>query len=36
MMGIHHGILSVQVSVRALTEGPYAVRVPGGGEIKQR
>ena len=36
VMGIHHGILSVQVSVRALTEGPYAVRVPGGGEIKQR
>ena len=36
VMGLHHGILLVEVSVRALTEGPFAVRVPGGGKIKQR
>ena len=36
VMGLHHGILSAEVSVKALIEGPYAVRVPGGGKIKQR
>ena len=35
VFGLHHGVLSVELSVRAMTEGPYAVSIPGDeGKIK--
>ena len=36
VLGAHHGILSVELSVRALTEGPHTVSVPGDESEKRR